>query len=326
MKLRLAALALLAVILPLGKLLAAADVDEPQVWLERMSTAMSQMTYQGTFVYLQGDRSETMRITHVSDQAGIRERLVSLSGKPREVLRDSSGVRWVLADDESIFEDAAFNSSFFPELPLDHDDRARQSYRLQLGPETRIAGHSAQNLRVLPRDRYRYGYSLWLEKHSGLLLQWELVDKHNRALARLTFTDVRLGSEVDVKELKSGIPLNNFRTVESTLPPSPERSQSVPGWQPANLPPGFALTAHRTVTGQPDGMVYEHLVYSDGLATVSVYVERSEPGDDPETGFRRLGTTNAFSRLADNMLITVIGDVPSITVRTIADGVVRSSP
>jgi len=326
MNFRSAALTLLAALAPAGGLVAAADSDEAQTWLERMSTAMSQMTYQGTFVYLQGDRVETMRITHVSDQEGIRERLVSLSGEPRELLRDSGGVRWVLADDGSVFEDAAFSRSFFPELPLDHDDRAQKSYRLQLGAETRIAGHKARHLRVVPRDRYRYGYSLWLEKHSGLLLQWELVDSQNQALARLMFTDVRLGSEVDVKELEPGNSLENFRTVESTLPPSPARSQAKPGWWPETLPPGFVLTAHRNQANQPDGMIYEHLVYSDGLATVSVYVERLETGVEPETGFRRLGTTNAFSRLADDVLITVIGDVPSITVRTIADAVVRSSP
>ena len=73
-------------------------------------------------------------------------------------------------------------------------------------------------------------------------------------------------------------------------------------------------------------MIYEHLVYSDGLAAVSVYIERSDPESSPETGFRQLGTTHAFSRLADDMLITVVGDVPSITVRTIADAVVKASP
>jgi sigma-E factor negative regulatory protein RseB len=304
----------------------AADREDPMAWLERMSTAMSQMSYQGTFVYMQDGSVETMRITHVSGPDGVHERLVSLSGAPREVLRDSSGVRWVLADDESVFEDAAFNRSFFPELPLDRDDQARRSYELKLGARTRIAGHSVRNLQVLPRDRYRYGYSLWLEEHSGLLLKWELVNKDNRVLAKLLFTDVRLGSEVDVKELKSVSPLKKFRTVESTLPSPSGRSQASPGWQPENLPAGFELTAHRYMSQQQGDRVYEHLVYSDGLAAVSVYIERSESGSDPETGFRRLGTTHTFSRLLDDMLITVVGDVPSITVRTIADAVVKVSP
>ena len=81
--------------------------DSPRDWLDRMSAAMSQMSYQGTFVYVRGDDVVTMRITHVVDENGARERLVSLSGAPREVLRDSSGVRWVLGDDQSVLEDSA---------------------------------------------------------------------------------------------------------------------------------------------------------------------------------------------------------------------------
>lgn len=85
-------------------LVAASALAEPDArdWLERMSAAMSQMDYQGTFVYVQGDDVVTMRITHVADEAGVRERLVSMSGAPREIIRDSNGVRWVLGDDHSV--------------------------------------------------------------------------------------------------------------------------------------------------------------------------------------------------------------------------------
>ena len=171
-----ATLLLVAVLFSAGPALAGETV-EPRQMLERMTAAMSQMTYQGTFVYIQGDNVETMRITHVSGRDGVRERLVAVSGTPREVLRDSSGVRWVLADDRSVFEDPAFNNSFFPELPLDQNDQTELSYSLKHGSRARIAGHYARNLKVLPKDKYRYGYSLWLEEHSGLLLKWELIDK-----------------------------------------------------------------------------------------------------------------------------------------------------
>jgi len=326
MNIRRVATAWLAMILIAGTPGLARGGDEPRAWLERMSTAMSQMSYQGTFVYVQGESVETMRITHVSGSDGIQERLVSLSGAPREVLRDSNGVRWVLADDESVFRDSAFNRSFFPEMPVDLDKHAQNSYRLRLGDRARIAGHWARNLLVLPRDRYRYGYSLWLEEHSGLLLKWELVDNDNAVLARLMFTDFRLGSEVDPRELKSANPLKKFTTVDSTLPPAPDRSSATPGWKPERLPPGFELTAHRLLGRQEGEVVYEHLVYSDGLAAVSVYIEQGEADPDVTGGFSRLGTTHAFTRLADGVQITVVGDVPSITVRTIADAVVKSGP
>ena len=314
-----ATLLLVAVLFSAGPALAGERV-EPRQMLERMTTAMSQMTYQGTFVYIQGDNVETMRITHVSDQEGMRERLVAVSGPPREVLRDSSGVRWVLADDRSVFEDSGFNRSFFPELPLDLNAQTERSYSLKLGSRARIAGHYARNLKVLPKDKYRYGYSLWLEEHSGLLLKWELIDSKHKPLAILMFTDVRLGSEVDVKELKSTTQLKKFKTVASELPSGRGLSKTTPRWQPDHLPPGFQLTAHRYF-GQQDQGVYEHLVYSDGLATISVYIESISADSDTQAGVNRLGTTHAFSRISDDMLITVVGDVPAITVKFIGNAV-----
>ena len=193
MKLPTATVVLLSSLLASMGSLLAAETLAPRQMLERMSTAMTQMSYQGTFVYWQDDNVETMRITHVSDNKGVRERLVALSGPRREILRDSGGVRWVLADDGSVFQDAAFNRSFFPRLPLDQNDQTERSYTLKLGGEERIAGHLARNLEVLPRDKYRYGYSLWLEQHSGLLLKWELIDSDRKTLARLIFIVVFMG-------------------------------------------------------------------------------------------------------------------------------------
>ncbi len=298
--------------------------DDPRDWLEQMATAMSQMSYQGTFVYVQGGEVESMRITHVSDDEGVRERLVSVSGPSREVLRDSNGVRWVVGGGQAVLEDQAFNRTFFPELPLDHHDQTNRSYALKFGNSQRIAGQTARNLKVLPRDIYRYGYSLWLEENSGLLLKWELIDSNRKSLAKLMFTDIRLGSEVDPNELKSSSQLTKLKRVESQLPAGRGGGQHSPRWKPGRLPPGFELTAHRFL-GQNDQGIYEHLVYSDGLAAVSVYVESLKDEDERETGTSKLGTSHVFSRIMEDVLITVVGDVPAVTVEFIGNAVSPSS-
>jgi sigma-E factor negative regulatory protein RseB len=290
-----------------------------------MTVAMSQMNYQGTFVYVQGDEVVTMRITHVADEGGVRERLVALSGAPREVLRDANGVRWVLGDGHAVLKDQAFSRSFFPLLPLDREDQTQRSYALQLGGTARIAGQSARRLDVKPRDDYRYGYALWLEQHSALLLKWQLLDSKGATLAKLMFTDIRMGSEVDPGELNSSSPLQEFETVESRLPTAPGFVQETPRWKPSRLPPGFELTDHRFYAAQDadaaGGGMYEHLVYSDGIAAVSVYVEAGAGRQAADERISRLGTTHTFSRMADGALITVVGDVPAATVRLIGDAV-----
>ena len=219
--------------------------NDPHAWLDRMSAAMSQMSYQGTFVYAQDNELQTMRITHVSDASGVRERLVSLSGSNSEVIRDADGVVWIPGDGSSIISDSAYRRTYFPELPFRDGDPALQSYSVELGGDALIAGHRARLVKVLPRDHYRYGYRLWLEKHSGLLLKWELVDTHRKPLAKLMFTDLRLGAEVDLAELKPAGKLKELDTVPSSLPSASAATSKQPRWKPASLPPGFMLTSNR---------------------------------------------------------------------------------
>lgn len=298
----------------------------PAEWLDRMSTTMSQMSYQGTFVYIQGDDVETMRITHVAGEDGIHERLVAVSGPAREIVRDASGVRWVLGDDLSVLEDKSFGRTFFPQLPLDQKEQSDFAYRLKFGKDARIAGQAARNIKVLPLDDYRYGYSLWLEKHSGMLLQWELVDSRRQPLAKLMFTDIRLGSAVDTGELKPSSDLKKLKRVESKLPTGRFGSLAASRWQPADLPPGFRLTSHRYLgQDEADEGQFEHLVYSDGLAAVSVYIESVPDVEKFSESMDRHGTMHAYSRSADGVMITVIGDVPAITVKKIGKAVSLAS-
>ena len=300
----------------------AAAEDDAYDWLERMRAAMAQMSYQGTFVYIQGTGAvETMRLTHVVDEHGIRERLVSLSGTPREVLREDGHVRWITGPDHAIMADAYTDRPMFPDLPLDDLREAAASYEFELGGMERIAGHSGRRLNIIPRDEYRYGYSLWLEKHSGLLLQWILTEQGGDVLAQLLFTELKMGSQVDLDELR-------LRSSELKSGQDRETSQALravtkpPLWAPSDLPPGFRLASHRQQIQQDN--VLEHLVYSDGIATVSVYVEANGETPALSPGLSRLGTTHAFCRSAESVVITVVGDVPARTVQRIGEGVMTA--
>jgi len=316
---------LAAMLLGLTQSLFAESADEATEWLERMSAAMSQMTYQGTFVYVQGEHVETMRLTHVSDDSGVRERLFSVSGEQREILRDSSGIRWVQGNEHSVMEDPGFGRSFFPEISVELSDADSSVYRFQMGGTERIAGHNGRQVRIIPLDKYRYGYTLWLEEQSALLLKWELTDNKQKRLAKLMFTDLRLGSEVDTNELRSDDSWKEYKKLESKLPSGGSLAHSNPKWQAASLPPGYRLTSHRYL-GRDDRELYEHLVYSDGLAAVSVYVESDDDDTPDQKAINRMGTAHAYSRVSDGVMITVVGDVPAATVMAIGDAVRPKRP
>jgi sigma-E factor negative regulatory protein RseB len=291
--------------------------SQAREWLERMTTAMSQMSYQGTFVYVRDGVVETMRITHVTDQTGVRERLYSISGPQREVIRDQKGVRCILEDTASVLEDQVVASSYFPNLPLSVIESDTSGYRLETGGEARIAGYKARRVSISPDDRYRYGYDFWLEEHTGLLLKWVLFNAKHKSLAKLVFTDFAMGSAINLKELKSDSRAEDFVEMRTFSPHKTVVTQSSPRWQPAILPPGFNLTSYsheKEVAG-----VYEHMVYSDGLAAVSVYVEQQDSGPVIKPGVSQLGTNNAYTRRQGALQITVIGEVPAITVKSIAN-------
>ena len=303
-------------------MVAAGDSSQAREWLERMTTAMNQMSYQGTFVYVRGEMVETMRITHLTDETGVRERLYSISGPHREVVRDRKGVRCVLEDSASVVEDQVVASSYFPELPLSIIENEASGYRLETGKETRIAGQKARRVSISPVDKYRYGYELWLEKNTGLLLKWVLLDTQHKPLAKLMFTDFAMGAAIDLGEIESGSKAEDFVQMKTLSPEKTKVTQSSPRWQPAKLPPGFLLASHSHNDGV-DG-VYEHMVYSDGLAAVSVYVEQQTAGSEIKQGFNQLGTNNAFVRRQGGLQITVIGEVPPVTVKSIANEVAMS--
>ncbi len=298
------------------------NAAEAREWLERMATAMSQMSYQGTFVYVRGGGVETMRITHVTDDNGVRERLYSVSGPRREVIRNREGVRCVLQDSGAIVEDPVVASSYFPELPLEAIGSHSNGYRLELRGKARIAGQTARRVSILPQDEYRYGYEFWLQEDTGLLLKWVLKDSNNRALAKLMFTDFSMGTGVDLDELEPDAAAEEYVELPTFSPVKTVVIQSSPSWQPHKLPPGFKLSAHSHKVSA-DG-IFEHMVYSDGLAAVSVYIEKQGSELGVMQGVGQLGTNNAYTRKQGDLQITAIGEVPAITVKTIATSMARS--
>ena len=289
-------------------------------WLERMAAAMNQMSYQGTFVYVHGNSVETMRITHVVDETGIRERLYSISGPRREIIRDQDGVRCVLGDDKAVMEDPVVAGAIFPDIPLAALNGEDNHYRFETGGRARLAGYLARRVSIKPEDRYRYGYEFWLEENSGLLLKWVLYNKRREAIAHLMFTNLSMGNDVREEELISPTPADEFVRLESGMPARQALTSSSPRWKPSRLPPGFKLATH-SVQLKKGQSVFEHQVYSDGLASVSVYIEERADGTALVEGNSKIGTANAFSRSIGSKQVTVIGEVPFVTVRAIGDAV-----
>ncbi len=322
--------ALLVPLLCLGAAPVAADqFDEARAWLERMAVAMREQDYQGTFIYVRGEDVETVRVTHVHRDGVEREHLEALTGPAREVFRDGAGVRQRQGDAELAASDPLMSGGLFPRFSMASLERARARYVFEIGGQGRIAGHEGRKLSITPRDRYRYGYEIWIEEDSGLLLRWVLYDANRRPLAKLMFTDLATGDQLDsatlAAVLQRDVPAPASSAPPERRPPmvgpaSPETSVPARG---DRLPPGFLFAGHAR---DPDHPSSEHLVFSDGLASVSVYVEPDAPENGIPEGLSRMGLTNAWSMRQASRRITAVGEVPPITLKEFGQAFLEAPP
>lgn len=302
-----------------GSLSAAANGRE---WLERMSEAAQSLNYTGIFVYQRHGMTDVMQIVHVRDEQGERERLFSLTGPKREVLRDNRLVTCILDDQHSVSVSKARPRTHVPaDFPAELKELERY-YSFSVGGEDRVAGLDCRQVEVKPRDQYRYGRSLCVHKDTYLLLRSELIDGGGAPIEQVLFTSVDFPEIIPESELLprlSGAGFNWKREPEHQ--PEAGDLPHDSRWRVSQVPPGFMLTDHRwhRLTEHQDGV--EHWVYSDGLASVSIYIEE-EPGQaDEYSGVASRGGLNAYGTMTDGYHVTVVGEVPPQTVEVIARSV-----
>jgi sigma-E factor negative regulatory protein RseB len=303
-------------------LLAAAAVpahagNEARQWLDDMSEALRILNYDGTFVYLHDGKLEAMRIIHRRDGEGEKERLVSLTGSAREVIRDNQSVTCILPDSKSVMVGRSGPRQPFPVVPRDLDS-IEKYYRFESVGDDRMAGVMTQVVSITPRDAYRYGYRFWIAKDSKMLLKSDLNGVHGAPIEQVMFTQMGVGNEVSEASMPASAgeeaPAWHHQDIGGTA----TTDSGEPRWVVHRLPDGFSLTHYQHKRMQPGGEGTEHLVYSDGLATVSVYVEMASADADALTGLSSMGAMNAYGAIVDGHQVVVVGEVPAVTVEMMA--------
>jgi sigma-E factor negative regulatory protein RseB len=298
--------------------------EEARQWLEDMSAALRTLDYDGTFVYLHDGKLEAMRIIHLVDGGVEQERLVSLTGSPREVLRDNKAVTCIMPDSKSVMVGQSRPPQRFHKVPGDLDSLL-QHYHLEVLGDDRVAGHMARVVAITPRDAYRYGYRFWIGKDSKMLLKSDLTGVDGKAIEQVMFTRLGVGrhiAEADLEPSLSGKEYSWYR--QSGDKPQPAATV-MPAWEVRRLPGGFHMTDYQQRHIRPDSAGAEHLVFSDGLATVSVYVEAVAGDSQPFGGLSSMGAVNAYGAVADGHQITVVGEVPAATVEMMARSTVSAA-
>lgn len=321
-------LALLGLLLAVSGGGAAAQTDSeagrPPAYqlLDQVASAVRERSYRGTFIYHYGGRMEAMGIVHRGGPDGRRERLYSLNGAAREIIRDDERVTCILPDDGSVLVDRRQLrnplSGVLPSVGFE----VKPVYRVRLAGRGRIAGRDARQLLITPRDRFRYGVSLWVDQKTSLLLRSDLLDRQGKAVEQIMFTELEVLEAVPDEWLEPDLPAGDYRWYRQPAggPHWVAESPQEPAWVIERLPEGFIATDfQRAAIAAHDGIV-EHQVLSDGFATISVYV--NPLGEAPPLqGDFRLGAVHAHGSVVDGHQVVVVGAVPPATVAMVADSV-----
>ncbi len=300
---------------------ARADDADAQKWLERMSMAAHSLNYTGTFVYQHQGQLEAMQIVHAMDEEGERERLMSLTGPKREVLRDNQVVICILGDRQAVHVNnsrprVAFPVGFPTELM-----QLEELYSFEVQGEDRVAGHPCRLVAVKPYDSLRYGRRLCVHEVSHLLLRSELTAPDGRPIEQVMFTNVNFPERIDEADLLPSLSSTDYswkREPEQSLEPGDSNVDS--RWKLFQVPKGFILTDHSWHQLELDEPGVEHWVYSDGLASISVYIEEAR-SDEKYGGMSHRGALNAYGTMVAGHYVTVVGEVPRETVEMVGRSV-----
>lgn len=293
--------------------------DESIALLERMSVASKQLNYDGVFVHQRGKKMRSVRIIHRSDESGEIERLISLNGAESEVIRNNNVVTCFYPDGKRVNVNRKPLGNGFPSDLLNRLKSAESYYEVSMGKQSRVAGRKVQGLFIKPIDKFRYGYFLWVDKESDLLLQSNLIGKNGEVLEKFSFSSIALNIDIPDEALQPEIIGREIVWSEPETLAVAERSdeENQSAWEIRWLPEGFSLTARQMRKIANNNTNVEQYVYSDGLSSVSIFIEKIRTAHGHLRGGSTKGAVNAFGTIIDKHYVTVVGQVPATTVERI---------
>lgn len=305
------------------------QVQEMHDWLLRIHEAASRRNFQGTFVVTTGGVASSARVAHYCEGAVQYERSEALDGEVREVYRRDDHVTTVWPVKGVARVERRDQVAHFPTLLGHGADHIADHYDVQAGGAQRIAGRQADVLTLRPRDALRYGWRLWADKVSGLLLRADLLGPDEGVLESSAFSDVSIDVEPRLASVVQ--PMNRLGGYAVTHPVMVATQLGKEGWRMAEAVPGFREIS--CVRRPPQGAASRQApatdahtvqaIFSDGLTYVSVFVEAFDSVPGPVAASLSMGPTQTLTLRRGDWWVTLIGDVPPATLRLFAQHLER---
>lgn len=294
-------------------------------WLMRMHEASRLRTYAGTFVVLAGGNMASARIWHVCDGDQQMERVESLTGAPRSTFRHNDQVLTFLPANRIAVAERRESLGIFPNFLQSGETSIADFYRARISGSDRVAGFDAQVVQLRPEDAWRFGYRVWVEKKTGLVIKLQTLDQSGTVLEQSAFSELQLNVPVSMAKLKQM--MGNTEGYRIEKPDLIKTTAAAEGWILKNAVPGFkAMSCYRRSLRPVTEMHQENTlqwIFSDGLASVSLFVEVFDPQRHGQSGTAIMGATSTLTRQMGAWWLTVVGEVPAQTLLAFAQGLER---
>ena len=308
----------LCIALLLGSGLAQAQTSpEALALLRRIYKATEKLSYSGTFVYQQGERTETSSISRLAGPGGDVERVEVLDGVPREIVRTRDTVRCYLPQSRTVKVERRTDPRAFPAMLPERITDLASNYTITRGEPARVAGYDCETVVLTPKDELRYGYKLWADVNSGMLLKARTFNRGGESIEQFSFAQLAIGN-VPRERVRSRHAAQGWRVEDAAVAPG---NLGRAGWTVRGDLPGFRKiieVTRRMGEARPVGQ----MVYSDGLAAVSVFIEPlSGRAEAVRPGPSSLGAFHIYTREIADHVVTVVGEAPAASVQRIANTV-----
>ena len=292
-----------------------ARADAALEWLNRAAAAAKQLNYSGVYVYHHGEHVEVLRVLHRTDASGEQEKVEVMDGSPRQFLRINNDVYCHLPDGKHVRLERNAARRFFPALLPAQPTSLLEYYEARLGGTERVAGRPCQVVTLEPRDGYRYAYSLWLDRHTGLPLKSHIVNENGGVVSMYVFSEIQIGKAPEAQLFRNDLAGKRIQKASLDTPAGL-------GWS-VTPPPGYGQVqgAMRSLPGKPEPVT--HLVFSDGLSVLSMFVEPVNPQVQGLHGLSAEGAIGVYARKVDGYSVTTLGEVPSMALIETGNSVKR---
>ncbi len=296
--------------------------DDAWLVLQKAALAARELNYQGIFIYQNGNQARSVQITHMNDNGRELTRNMVLdnklqAGQAREVFSQGSDIVIFHPKNDKVIIEKRRGQNLFPAMLPVNLQSLKLSYIARVGMLDYVAGRQAQIIELIPKDAYRYSYKIWTDTEYGLLVKMTLLNDKTETLEQIAFQELSMLNSHDLNWFQPKIDASKNYVMEDAT--SPNRVHT--NWIVAELPPGYIKVDHIELMVNGKNSPINQMIFSDGIASVSLFIEPIIKGMRTKTGHKLVGSTNICANVINGYQVVVVGEVPLATVQMISKAV-----